>query len=97
MGLRPEQQLLVEQLQRLGSSLRESFGSSPDGGRKMWGGAATWEREGGSFHILHRGYTSEGATSHVEVLFALLSALATLHKCEYDIGRHMADQCRCNV
>ena len=87
MGLRPEQQLLVEQLQKLGSSLRESFGSSSDGGRKMWGGAATWER--GSFHILHRGYTSEGASSHVEVMCAIVTLVCTHQKCALQCDQYI--------
>ena len=67
--MRPEQQLLSEQLRQLGKQLRGRM----EMGRKlsksaMWGGVATWNRENGSFNVLHVGTTSEGNLQHIEVI-----------------------------
>ena len=67
--MRPEQQLLSEQLRQLGKQLRGRM----EMGRKlskstMWGGVATWMRENGSFNVLHVGTTSEGNLQHIEVI-----------------------------
>lgn len=64
--MRPEQQLLSEQLRQLGKHLRGAdMGKKPKSA--MWGGVATWNRENASFNVLHVGTTSEGNLQHIEV------------------------------
>jgi len=65
--MRPEQQLLSEQLRQLGKHLRGAdIGKKPKSA--MWGGVATWNRENASFNVLHVGTTSEGNLQHIEVV-----------------------------
>jgi hypothetical protein len=64
--MRPEEQLLAEQLSTLGRLLRPAAGRGA-ARAGMWGGVAIWARDRGAFTLLHQGATSEGCHSHIEV------------------------------
>ena len=66
--MRPEQQLLSEQLRQLGKQLRGMEIPGRKSKSSMWGGVATWNRQNATFNVLHVGTTSEGNLKHIEVI-----------------------------
>ena len=65
--MRPEQQLLSEQLRQLGKQLRGMEIQGRKSKSAMWGGVASWNRQNATFNVLHVGTTSEGNLQHIEV------------------------------